>query len=468
MDEQGLRPPEISIRQKKKVLKAEMVRVTAFGRFKVMELITADHVPFYMVFYKDSLICGDQIKEIQEDSFIHKAFQKGIAYEWPHPVSELMAPQQPLTIPNKKKLFSQLQDHYSLQEIAYIAGTLDSFFEKDSLIEVIHDIYGHLKRNGQHFKAFQVIQKLQEFAPDSRVVKHQFHSPEFHSFQQMYADLPSLSKKDPLYFEQYCFENRANPNEYELLSNALDEQNRLLDATLLWIEAAEKQRSPQSVRKYTDIALQFVSIDGWMQILSKIKINPFKELSEARSFVESEIGEGKYEESVTLLLPFIDDLPDAFNPILQSLWTHLDTKFIADHLEHLIPALKKMETLGNEKSFNQILFDLAAHLFKENELEAVRQKLSPIEKIVPHSPALRKLDQMLGLSEDPDRMMELGKYYAEFKQYDQAIECFSWEMEFHPDESSPVWYLSKMYQYKGLIKEAEAYQQYFAELKKQS
>ena len=39
------------------------------------------------------------------------------------------------------------------------------------------------------------------------------------------------------------------------------------------------------------------------------------------------------------------------------------------------------------------------------------------------------------LVEDPDHMMELGQYYAEFKQYDEAIGCFSWEMELHPADT---------------------------------
>ena len=44
--------------------------------------------------------------------------------------------------------------------------------------------------------------------------------------------------------------------------------------------------------------------------------------------------------------------------------------------------------------------------------------------------------------------MELGQHYAEFKQYDEAIECFSWEMELHPEDSAPVGELSKMYLFK--------------------
>ena len=72
---------------------------------------------------------------------------------------------------------------------------------------------------------------------------------------------------------------------------------------------------------------------------------------------------------------------------------------------------------------------------------------------------------MVELLEDPDRMMELGDYYAEFKQFDKAIDCFFWEMELQPQNPSPVWKISKMYQSKGMVKEAAAYQKIYEQLK---
>jgi hypothetical protein len=72
---------------------------------------------------------------------------------------------------------------------------------------------------------------------------------------------------------------------------------------------------------------------------------------------------------------------------------------------------------------------------------------------------------MAGLEEDPERMMELGDYYAEFQQYDKAIDCFFWEMELQPQNPIPVLRISKMYQQKGMVKEASVYQKIAAQLK---
>jgi tetratricopeptide (TPR) repeat protein len=72
---------------------------------------------------------------------------------------------------------------------------------------------------------------------------------------------------------------------------------------------------------------------------------------------------------------------------------------------------------------------------------------------------------MVAMLEDPDHMMELGDHYVEFKQYDQAIDCYFWEMELNPQDPEPVWKICKMYQQKGMLKEAAEYQKVFSQLK---
>jgi tetratricopeptide (TPR) repeat protein len=472
MDEKFVKPVEISIKQKKSVFKGQIVRAAVFARCKVVEVVTSNSVSFYLMFYKDSPVYGDEVEKVSEGSFIEKAFQKGIVFESPHPILSRILPHYSVTIPTKKKVFSQLQDHYSLEEIAYIATCLDSFLIKEQLTDIIYKIFNEFKRNGSDFKAFQVIRMLKELVPDSSAAQDRFNLLEFHSYREIYtSNLPSIQKKDPLYFEQYCFENRSKSNECTLLKSELEEQNRLFESWLVWIEEAEKQQtaqSAQSIDKYTNIALQFVSFSEWIWILSQANVNPLKELSGTKPFLQEQLENNRYEEVATLLLKFIDDLPGNFDSIWNLLWSHLDAKFVADHLDDLLPALEQYAATDNRKQFNQLLLHLATYLFKENDLKTVQHKLIPVKKIFPHSPVIRKIDDMLEMSEDPERMMQLGKHFAEFEQFDDAIECFYWEMEFHPEDASPVWHLSKMYQRKGMVSEAEAYQKYFAELKKQA
>ena len=121
---------------------------------------------------------------------------------------------------------------------------------------------------------------------------------------------------------------------------------------------------------------------------------------------------------------------------------------------------------GDTTQFEQKLSQLVGKLLESHDLQTVYQKIQSIQALVPHSLVMNKLKRMMSLLEDPDQMMELGQYYAEFKRYDDAIECFSWEMELRPDDISPVWQLSKMYQQKGMVEEATAYQQVCNQLKR--
>ena len=124
----------------------------------------------------------------------------------------------------------------------------------------------------------------------------------------------------------------------------------------------------------------------------------------------------------------------------------------------------KKEKKSHEKT-EQKIFQLSVKLLEEHDLKTVREKLFPIQAILPQLNAIRKINEMAGLEEDPDRMMELGDYYAEFNQFDKAIDCFFWEMELQPQNPIPVQKISKMYQHKGMAKEAAVYQKICAQLK---
>lgn len=468
-DEKLGKTVEISIKHKKKAFKGNVVRAAIFARCKVIEATHSNDVRFYLIYYKNSLIYGDEIGAVQEGSFIDKAFRQGIVYVSPHPILSHLLPREAVLIPNKKKLFSHLQDRYSLPEIAYIATCLDSFFTKEQLEEIIQKIFDHFKRNGNHLKAYQVIRMLKEFVPDSSAAQDRFNSLEFHTYHELYrSDLASIREKDPLYYEQYCFENRFKAEERALLKSMLEEQNRSLESLLYWVEEAGTQQTVDSVEKYTSIALKHFSCGEWLSILTRTNVNPFKELPESKSYIENMVENQKYQEATALLLAFAHDLPDDFLSLWKSLWPHLDTQFVIDHLVELTSAMNQFSALDERKPLDPWLHNLAIQLFKENDLHTVQQKLSPVKNAFPHSAVLRKIDNMSAWSEDPDRMMQLGKYYAEFEQFDEAIECFFLEMEFHPEDASPVWQLSKMYQYKGMVSEAEAYQQFFTELKKKA
>ncbi|SDM63171.1 hypothetical protein [Bacillus sp. OK048] len=464
MDIELFMPTELSIKDKNRTIKGKVVRAAIFAKSKVVDVVTEDHDSYYFIYYKNSLVYGNKLEKVENGTFINKAFNEGLVINAPHPLVTALIPNLSLSIPNKNKLFSQLETHHSLEEIAYIATTLDSFFEKDQLIKIIDNFYFHFRRNGSFMKSFQVIQILHDFSPVLKSAQERLNLHDFHKYRDFYqtSHLPSILDKDPLFVEIQCFKDRFNPEKRIILEDILSKQDSLVEL-LLWLEDAARLQKVQSIKKYTASALRFVTMEEWVQILAQVKINPFLELPESKGILEKMIKNGHYERAALTLLNFIADLPASYDEILSKIWRNSDSRFVIAHLEEFISLLKQLPEGETPKELDQKIFQIVVVLLERHGLKSVYEKLLPIQNF--NLDVIRKIGKMVELLEDPDRMMELGDYYAEFKQYDQAIDCFFWEMELQPLNPSPVWKISKMYQFKGMVKEAVTYQKIYEQLK---
>ncbi|MCL6573288.1 MAG: hypothetical protein K6T88_16645 [Bacillus sp. (in: Bacteria)] len=466
MDNEIIVPTEISIKDKKHSVKGKVNRVAIFARSKVIEVLAPNNEKYYLNYYKDSLIIGGKLDIVAEASFIAKVFSEGIVIDAPHPIINALIPQLSVSIPNKGKIFSQLQIHFPLQEVAFVATTIDSFFDKEELIKIIDKVYFHFRRSGNFMKSFQVVQILSDFSPTLQTAKDRLYSQEFNSYHDFYhsSNLHSILLKDPLFVEIHCFQNRSQPDERNLLDDIVSKQNALVEL-LLWLENVDMYQGAKSIDKYTEIALRYVTMEEWIQLVGQVNINPFRELPSSKSIIEKMLKKGNYEKAALCLLPFIEDLPSSYDAVLGTIWENTDPKFVIANLDEFMTLLQHLPHEEKTKQLEQKVFQLAVSLLEENGLKSVREKLLPIDSLLPQSEVLRKINEMVELAEDPDRMMEMGDYYAEFKQFDKAIDCFFWEMELQPQNPSPVQKISKMYQSKGMKEEAASYQKLYGQLK---
>jgi len=444
---------EILIKDKKQNVKGTFARAAVFARSTVFEVITEKNEKWYLVYYKNTLVYGAKLDHIDNGTFIDKALTEGMVLDSIHPVLTALIPHQSVTIPSKSKLFSHLQLHFPLQEVAFIATTLDAFYEKEQLISVLDKIYYNFRRNGKFLKSFQIIQLLHDFSPSLKSAKERMDSHDFHPYHQIYhsKDLSTLYEKDPLYVELYCFRHRSHQKERAFLLSKQDG----LAALLLWLEFPDAD----SVEKYTEIALQFITMEDWLLLLSQVHVNPFRYMLEAKPTLEKMLQDGSVEKAAACLFPFLKDLPSAYDDMLEQIWEKADPDFVLAHINEWILALEHLPDNHPCLQWEEKLFQLSVKLLDLYDLPSVEEKLLSFQTVFPNSEVIQKIKAMTALVENPDRMMDLGDFYAEFKQYDKAIDCFAWEMELQPQNPSPIRKISKMYQAKGLVKEASAYQQ---------
>ncbi|GLB59576.1 hypothetical protein [Cytobacillus sp. NCCP-133] len=466
MKSEQMLPAHITFKSKKAVITGEVVRTALFARFKVSEVETEPNERFYFVFYNNNLIYGERLEHIQKGTFLEKMMEEGIVLEKNHPFIPVLNPDAPLTIPAKNKLFTILQRKYSLLEIPCITAALDSFFTKEELSRIIEKIFFHFRRNGSFLKAFQSTHILSGLSPSLVSVDDILNTREFSSYASFYKNSPisAIHQKDPLYSEFFCFANRKNTNCIKLLESILKSQDRYAEWLLVWMED-KNNLTPDAVKSSTDLAVHYIPLENWILALSQEKINPYHGIHQSLGFIEELIQDRQYEKAATYLFPFMEDMPDEYNEVLNELRKHLNAQFVASHLDEFLFLLKQIDEEDDPMQTEQRILQLIAKLMEGHDIAAVYEKIKPISKKFPHSLAIRKINRMAAIVEDPDKMMELGQYYAEFSQYDQAIECFFWEMELKPTDPSPVLQLCKMYQKKGMVKEASAYQQIYSQLK---
>jgi hypothetical protein len=462
MNKEQIIPTEILIKDKKTSIKGYVTRVAVFAGSKVIHVKTTGTDDFYLLYFNHTFVFGDYLKEVKDSSFIGKVFCKGLVIDASHPLISAFIPNQTVNIPNRNKVFSQLLSHFTPQETAYIVTCLDSFFDKEQLIKFIEQIYFEFRRNGKFLKAFQVLQISKEFIPH---FNERLTSREFHSYDNFYqtSDLRSIFHKDPLYAELFCYKNRTNQENFTHLIEILKTKENYAELILLWLEGKKNYQPVDTIEQITPFALKFITMKEWIVVLGHEKINSFHELPNAKKIIEDMLDNGEYEKAALSLFHFMNDLPPTYHLILQRLWKNLKVDFLVTNLEYFISIFQKQE--NEEYQSEEQIYLLIVRMLKGFDLKTVYEKLEPLRMAQHQSIFLRKLTKMVRLLEDPDHMMELGDDFAEFKQYDHAIDCYSWEMELKPMDPNPVWKISKMYQHLGMVKEASEYQRFYSQLK---
>lgn len=455
----------VIIKDKKKTYEGAVKRISLFSKVKVVEVETNQAETFYFIYFNDKLVYGNKLAEIQEDSFIDRIHNQGITFSHSHPLYSRLLPGHSIYIPNKSKLFHHLNTQYSLPEVAYIATTLDSFIDKEHLIKVIDKIYFHYRRNGNFFKAYRVNLILSAFAP-SLTTAERMQLQEYIPYDSIYRnnDLSSLYTKDPFYIELESYKQRNDPDSFTTLEQVLIKQERLLELTCIRLEKLMEQLDEDAIETYTASALEVLSLKEWVLSLCAAHVNAAPLIPGTKKMIEDLIEDGEYKSASYCLLPFIEELPTSYDDLVIKLLEKADFSFLQKNLS---PFLYYIDYLVREKKSREserLLSQVVEQLFLDNDLLTIKEKLLPFSSFTPHSIVLQKVDTMTRITEDPNRMMELGQYFADFKQYDQAIDCFFWEMELRPDDPEPVRNIMKMYQLKGMNHEAVNYQQLLTQL----
>lgn len=453
----------LKISHHNKTTELQVKQMTIYLQNKIIEAVDERQQVYYLFFYKEKYLTYVKPKKLKIHSHIKQAFTKGFNIPATHPLTQHL-----LSLPQtyKKVTFQQLikkaENVYSPHEVAYIATFFDSFVSKKTLFTLIQSIFYEYRRNGQMFSSYSIIRILLDFIPQHSWVKGLSSDINFIQFSKLYDQLnEQLWRKDPLYVEKALHSHIDDRKYFLQLTELLKQQSRWGDLIALYIQKINEPSYPTLLKLLTS----HFSDTEVLSILEDISTRNSNLTTVHQDLLEYYLSLKKTEKVMTLLtkyqLTFTPTQSLAFEDLLRDADWDLETLSTSNIATILLPLFQI-----KPKKAEEVLQKCIISQLREHPIDSVVDWLSPLNNILHARPLINKIHKIKNLINDPDNQLILGELYYELKQYEQAIDCFCWEMELKSFDTKPVKWLSKIYHELGMEQEHQAYQQLYIDMQK--
>ncbi|MBU5595034.1 hypothetical protein KQI76_07630 [Amphibacillus sp. MSJ-3] len=416
-----------------------------FQNCKIIHAQGRSSQDYYLFFHKNRYVNTLKATKIKADSFLNKAIEHGLIVLAPHHAIYSLVHQQTFPCIPLNKMINQIENqHMSLEQII-ILSYFDQSIEKDKVIKLFVESFRNYRRNGKMQKAYQVLIKLKDYAPENQLVNDILNTLTFQNYQ-------------PENQEDLAF----NPLQIDKLEKIYLKANRHLDISIL--------STVKLLNGFTDkqwqLLLQTLS-DYPLDIQTKTLFNILKQKPDL-------IDQKEFAESLLKLA----NANKYFNIVMKPEYSHpIDTTHFIKQLEHASQDLQMI--LFNQKQ--QILIDRIASFSKSDKEKTIRLIIETAIKVVSIDRIIDWLEsweepfsfhkQLLTikeLMENPDEQEELADFYQYFNHKYGAIECLKWEIELHPTKESAHKKLVKLLKETNQNDEASAYQEQWIQQTKYS
>ncbi|QKY68337.1 hypothetical protein [Lentibacillus sp. CBA3610] len=452
-----------------KPIKLRAGRIALYLGAGIIEAWNKKNEAYYLFFYKHDFLTAAKAKKLRRHSFIESAFKQGLVFSAPHPfIDELLSANRQCRITQFDPLLKKLDKQYTPHEKAFILTFFESFISKKRLFNEIKSIFYVYRRNGQNFLGYKIVRILMDFAPDNSLVRQLASDWNFRQYADWYRDQSeNVMAKDFIFAEKVLYFEKDKDNCFWQLLTLLHEQSRWMDRMALYGDRLIESPSDDRYDSLFKLLNRYFNNEQIMRYLESI----YRQLPRYAPLKQDLLQ--KYIE--------MNNMEDVLNMYSDSdiSLTIQDTESMAEMLEHLDPESRsfspeQLHTLievvidVNPKTAESLIHQYTAALLNTHEPSFIKELLTPfIESRAVH-PVYLKIDALVKFNDDLDQMQLLGELYYEFRQFNQAIECFSWETELKPEDPKPIKWLSKTYQELGMKQESEAYRQLLVNLQKKA
>src|SRR5699024_2646082 len=392
--------------------------------------------------------------------FIASAFKQGIVYNAPHPfIDVLLSTNQPYRIRRLDPLLKKLDKNYTPQEKAFILTFFESFISKKRLFHEIKSIFYVYRRNGQNLLGYRIVRIMMDLAPDHSLVRQLKGDLNFKQYADMYHhQSENIMTKDLIFAEKVYDAEKDKDNSFHHLIALLNEQSRWIDMAALYGSRLIENPSETSYTPLIKLLDQHLDSHDSMQVLENIYRQSPHYIPLKQDLLEKYIQLNQLENVLNMVEHPDLELDARQTESIRDMLEQPDLQSRSLTAEQLQSLFKMTIDVYPKKAIDLIHGYISA-LLNTNEPAYIRELLRPLSDRREVHPLYQKMNRLVTFSDDLDQMQALGELYYEFRQLEQAIECFSWEMELKPEDPKPLKWLSKVYQQLGMKQESKAYRQ---------
>ncbi|WP_332697784.1 tetratricopeptide repeat protein [Halalkalibacter lacteus] len=461
-----MHPTEWTLIKNKEHITLQAQKLTLFQQCKVVECTGSNDLQYLLFFYKDHFLTVQPLIEFKPTSFLGHIEKHGYDIHAPNPLfSRLLPPLSTVKIRTINHLLATIKKDYSLEETALIFSYFDSYMSAEKLETSLKEFFFTYRRNGKLMAAYRLAKiLLARGYNQSWIIATTEHLDYANAAIHFEAPLSTLLSSDPIYVEQLSFfDLRTN---YNLLVTLYDQQNRMNDSIIIHTTKWLNQPTALSYPKFVQEITKHFEEDEVLLFLRSFLTYVSPKSGLHQDVYQRLIRKQDYKNALNLLFTHSFSLSNTetneFSDILEhNSLSHLDLSLTVIS-ERLIPLLSKQPI-----KLDKILRSALPQLLKHHSLPDIHKWLQQIQ-FHTELPVMKKINNMFKLMDDPDNQLELGFHYFDLNQYEKAIECFSWEMELHPNQIEPIKWLAKTYRKIGKHEEVETYHNLLSQIQRSS
>lgn len=451
-------PSTFSLKDKKHTISLEAIRMTCYANVSIVEACYQQNL-YYLYFLDNEFLTALKTNKIKKGTFLERAWKEGIVLTAPNPLINKRLSDHSLHTTSFQGLLNHiLTSNQDAAKKILILFIFDNYIDHDKINQRVKSIYYQFRRNGQLKDAYRVLKLLQLFTTSSHWSHEYSTDLDYSSYEKSYLLSSQKTSKDYLYWIWITFQNRDT-----MLATIENSPNVDPFYLLIWsYDIILRSNNEQFLNRFLKMIVSYSKEDKYELCIPLLSLSIENEewvTYISQLFLELEMLNEYFDHLTQYQLPLSTEDSVLIRNTIKNKHSLIE-EITNQHTHQFLFSLFS----NHKKDLEEILQSRLEYFISNAPLDQIPEWIRNYQDFPSTLRPIHEFNSMIKYLDDPDHQLDLGKVYASFNRYDDAIECFSFEMELNPSNPEPIQWLAKIYQEKGLKEESKAYQQLYSQV----